>query len=145
MKAFRFSLERALHLRRMQLEMEQARLLQINGELLQTGNSVTALQSFNTETRTWLSGSASLESGSVATVPQFQQRTRQHILTMQGKKAELKSQTEAQKTRTLEAQRKVKLLETLRKDRHARWVEEADKEQENFAADAFLARWTSAH
>jgi flagellar export protein FliJ len=144
-KTFRFALDRALHLRRMQLETEQARLQQLGAEVLRIRNSVVALRDFGTETRNWISGKASLDSGSIATVSDFQQRSRQHVLVMERKIGELQAQTEAQKVKALEARRKVKLLETLRESRYAEWAAEADREQETFAADAFLARWTATH
>lgn len=145
MKTFRFALDRALHLRRIQLEMEQARLAQLGAEVLRIRKSVAALTDFGTETRNWISGKTSLNSGSIVTVSDFQKRSRQHVQAMECKIGELQAQTEAQKVKALEARRKVKLLETLRDARYTEWLAEADREQETFAADAYLARWTATH
>jgi flagellar export protein FliJ len=145
MKAFRFPLDRALHLRRMQLEIEQVRLQQIQAEILRIHNSVAALEQFGVETRNWISGNRSLDSGSICTVADFQQRSRQVVLAMAHRTRDLRGQAEAQKARTLEARRRVKLLEILRESRYAEWLSEADREQETFAAEAFLARWSVTH
>lgn len=145
MKAFRFPLDRALHLRRMQLEVEQVRLQQIQAEISRIHSSVTALEQFGVETRTWISGSKLLDSGSICTVADFQKRSRQVVLAMAQRTRDLRGQAEAQKARVLEARRRIRLLETLRESRHAEWLSEADREQETFAAEAFLARWSVTH
>jgi flagellar export protein FliJ len=145
MKAFRFPLDRALHLRRMQLEMEQVKLQQIQSEVLRIGNSVAALEQFGVETRKWISGNASLDSGNICTVSDFQQRSRQVVVAMERRTSDLQTQAEAQKAKALEARRKVKLLETLRESRQVEWLSEVDREQETFAADAYLARWSATH
>jgi hypothetical protein len=127
------------------LELEQVRLQQIQAEALRIRNSVGALQAFGVETRNWISANPALESGYVSTVSDFQQRSRQVVTAMERKTRDLDAQAEAQKAKTLEARRKVRLLESLREARYKEWQAEADQEQETFAADAYLARWSSAH
>jgi hypothetical protein len=129
----------------MQLELEQVRLQQIQAEALRIRNSVGALEAFGVETRNWISGSSALDSGYVSTVSDFQQRSRQVVAAMERKTRDLEAQAEEQKAKSLEARRKVKLLESLRETRYGKWQAEADREQETFAADAYLARWGSAH
>jgi len=53
---------------------------------------------------------------------------------------EQRSRIEAQRTRLLEARRQYELLRELRQKQFAAWRAASDKEQEDFAAELFLAR-----
>jgi flagellar export protein FliJ len=129
----------------MQLEIEQTRLQQIQAEMSRIQNSVAALEKFGVETRNWISASPLIDSGSICTVGEFQRRSRHVILAMAQRIRDLREQGESQRAKAMEARRRVKLLETLRESRQAEWLSEADREQEAFAGEAFLARWSSTH
>jgi phage shock protein A len=85
--------------------------------------------------------SRSVVSDVISTMPDFQRGTRQRLEKIDVRKRDLTRQIHEQTSKTIEAQRKVKLLEKLRTRRYAEWLALTQKDQENFAAEAFLARW----
>jgi len=52
-----------------------------------------------------------------------------------------REQIAAQQVRIIEAQRRARLLEKLRSRRLEEWRVAGEREMENFAGEAFLARW----
>ncbi len=145
MKAFRFPLDRALQIRRTQMEIEQTQLQRINQELSKVTAAEISLQKFSVDTRRWIATNTPLESTTISTMNDFQRQAKTLVQRMNGEKIELTARNETQKQKVIEFQRRVKLLEKLRGKRHAEWEASLQKDQENFASDAFLARWTVQH
>ena len=141
MKAFRFSLDRVLRVRRTQLDVELLQLQKIQQELARVTAAETSLEKFGTDTRKWVAGSTPLESTTISTMIDFQRQAKTLAVRMEREKAGLISQKAAQDVKLIEFQRRVKMLEKLRAKRLGGWAIEVDKEQENFASDAHLARW----
>lgn len=56
---------------------------------------------------------------------------------------EVEKQIEAERNKTREVERKVKLLEKLETKRRAEWESEANKELESLSADSYLSRMQS--
>ena len=52
-------------------------------------------------------------------------------------------QVREQQTKTMNADRQVKLLENLRKQKFTEWTRQCDKELEELAADSYLSRMMS--
>ena len=145
MKAFRFPLERALEVRRMQLELEQARLERIQQEFSRVSAAESSLQKFGTATRQWIADSTPLESTTISTMNDFQRQAKTLMLRMEHQKAEIATKSTTQQVKVVDFQRRVKLLEKLRGRRLHAWETAVQKDQESFAADAFLTRWSNQH
>jgi flagellar export protein FliJ len=141
-KAFRFPLDRALHIRRAQFEIEQAKLQLITREREQLEIKVTEIVTEAATARRTLATQALLVPGEISTMPDYQRGTKQMLLKLEQQKVDLARRSQEQKRQTLEAERKVKLLEKLREKRFDEWETQMEKDQEAFTADAYLARWT---
>jgi flagellar export protein FliJ len=141
-KAFRFPLDRALHIRRAQLEVEQAKLQMLIRDRERIELRVAGILAESKATRQALTAQPLLNSGELSTMPDYQRGAKQLLQKLDHYKQDLLKRAQEQQRQTLEAERKVKLLEKLRGRRFTEWGIQADKEQENFAADAYLARWT---
>jgi predicted transcriptional regulator len=74
-------------------------------------------------------------------MPDYLRGTRQRLRKLDELRKELAKGLQEQQRQLVEAERKVKLLEKLRTKRLDEWENEMLKEQETFAADAYLARW----
>jgi flagellar export protein FliJ len=142
MKAFRFPLDRALHIRRAQLEVEQAKLQILTRERERIELRVTGVIAESVAARQSLATQPLLTSGELSTMPDYQRGTKQLLQKLDLFKQDLLKKSLEQQRQTVEAERKVKLLEKLRGKRLTEWGSQAQKEQEDFAADAYLARWT---
>jgi hypothetical protein len=145
MKAFRFPLERALHVRRTQLEVEQSRLEILLHQREQLELQGAGILTEAASTRHAITKELLLKTHEISTVPDYQRNTKLRLARLDRQKQELMKVTQDQKRLTLEAERKVKLLEQLRDKRFSEWNSLAQKEQETFAADAYLARWAVTH
>jgi flagellar export protein FliJ len=143
MKTFRFPLDRALHIRRTQHEVEQAKLQKLIREREQIALRTNAVRAEAANIRRTLSLQPMLAAGEVSTMPDYQRGAAQKLVKLENQKQGLSKCILDQQRLTLEAERKVKLLERLRSQRFEEWNSEMEKEQENFAADAYLARWAS--
>jgi flagellar export protein FliJ len=141
-KAFRFPLDRALHIRRAQFEIEQAKLQLMTREREQLEIKVTEIVTEAATARRTLATQALLVPGEISTMPDYQRGTKQMLLKLEQQKVDLARRSQEQKRQTLEAERKVKLLEKLREKRFDEWETQMEKDQEAFTADAYLARWT---
>jgi flagellar biosynthesis chaperone FliJ len=69
-----------------------------------------------------------------------------HFLALEGKRqaaemADWQQRTARQQQAMVEARRRLRLLEKLEEKQLSSWKEEADREQENLAAELYLARW----
>jgi flagellar export protein FliJ len=141
-KVFRFPLDRALHIRRAQLEMERAKYQRLMRDREQLELQVTAIQVEVADTRSAIATRTHLLPGEISTMPDYLRGTRQRLLKLDELRKELAKRLQEQQRQLVEAERKVKLLEKLRTKRLKEWECEMLKEQENFAADAYLARWS---
>jgi hypothetical protein len=142
-KQFSFPLEGALKIRRTQLEIERARTETLARAVTDLDRAGALLQNAKMESKTWISQTKPLDSSMISTVPEFDQFTRRQIAKVQLRKNEVLAKLTVQKSKAVEANQRVKLIERLREKRLAEWVSSMQKEQETFAADAHLARWTA--
>jgi flagellar export protein FliJ len=145
MKTFRFPLDQALHIRRAQLEIEQAKLQRLLHQRQQLEQQGAAILMEAANTRRAIATQVLLNANEIATLPDYQRGAKHRLLKLDRMKQDLLKRTQDQSRATLEAERKVKLLEKLREKRFKEWNSEMQKEQENFAADAYLSRWTVSH
>ncbi len=143
MKAFRFPLERVLHWRKMQCELEEAatgRLAAQQAELAQKLNDVTALRKGAADS---ILAETTVASADFQTLASFNLWADQQRVRLQARAQQLQQEAQAQMLRTAEARRKKKLLETLRKSRLVKWTALRDAEDEQAAADSWLSRFVT--
>jgi flagellar export protein FliJ len=137
MKTFRFPLDRALHIRRAQLEIEQAKLQRLTRGLEQLDVTATGIQTEAAATRQLII----VQPGDTSTMPDYQRGIKSRLEKLRQQKQDLLKRRQEQQRLTVEAERRVKLLEKLREQRFAEWEAAMEREQESFAGDAYLARW----
>ena len=142
MKAFLFPLDRALHIRRAQFEIEQARLQRLMREREELEQRTTEVIDEAAAARRGITSQTPLIPGEISTVSDYQRDVRQQLHKMAQQMCELDVAVIKQREQAMESERKVKLLEKLRAKRLDAWEIQMEKDQENFSADAYLARWT---
>jgi hypothetical protein len=74
-------------------------------------------------------------------MPDYQRGIKSRLEKLRQQKQDLLKRRQEQQRLTVEAERRVKLLEKLREQRFAEWEAAMEREQESFAGDAYLARW----
>ena len=137
MKRFSFSLDRVRAWRLEQVEIEEMRLASLHEALLAIQQERAQVLQQRQEAET------SVDRGCPADMIQLAQ-FRQHLAQREQAIAQREQakavEAEAQRTRLLEARRQHQLLQELRKKHFAAWRAAGDKEQEDLAAELFLAR-----
>jgi flagellar FliJ protein len=141
MKPFRFPLDRVLEWRREELETEQAALRALHAERERLQARRRWLEESLEAERRALVASATVESQALEALESWKVWVRGEFQRLGSLAQELERRIAVQRFKTLEAQRKVKLLERLREKAFQRWTAELNRELENFAAEAYLARW----
>ena len=141
MKAFRFSLQRVLEWRAVQLRTEEEKLSQLQQQLsaLQIRDKELAASLVKSDLE--LRSRAVIPSVELAAITGFRHRVDSHRLKLRQACAKLEREIDEQRKRLLDARKDHRVLEKLKEKRRAEWTYLHDRELENIAADAFLAQW----
>ncbi|MCC6363825.1 MAG: hypothetical protein IT165_09885 [Bryobacterales bacterium] len=141
MKRFHFQLETALEWRRRKMELEQARLAELEARKGSLLSAMSALQQSWRESRELVLSSPAISAADLAALEAYRHSVdrRQHKL--EGEEARLAAAIAAQQTTLLEASRECRLLEKLRERRFTEWKRSAEAELEAEAGELYLAKW----
>jgi len=141
MNAFRFSLQKALELRRRQLELAEAQYQQRAADLAALDRARVETEaagaSANREVRQW----DPIAGQDLSALDRFRLRLKSESVRIAARREEAARQTAEQRAAMLEARRRCLLLEKLRERRLGEWRAARDRELEELAGDAFLAGW----
>ncbi|MDQ2899178.1 MAG: hypothetical protein M3Y07_05175 [Acidobacteriota bacterium] len=141
MKSFAFPLEKALHWRRAQLNLEQVRAQAIAGKIVELAKRREDLRNERSSAERHILEAKTVEGAELAAIGAFHSIAAKRDSALCEQSVNRERELSEQRGKLVEAQRKVKLLETLRQKRLAQWNSEVAREQEQFAGEAFLARW----
>jgi hypothetical protein len=141
MSGFRFSLEKALDLRRSQLRLAEASFQQQAAELLEMDRNREKLRASRAGAEAQVRDGRPARRRDLAALGAFR-------LDVQGREKELalryaegEKKLEERRAAMLEARRRCRLMEKLRERRRADWDATLNHELEELAADSFLAQW----
>jgi hypothetical protein len=143
MKAFRFSLERALHWRGIQCELEEAKSTRLGTERVALAQQLVNIATARKSAAESILSSAEILSAEFQTLATYNNWTEQQKVRIAQKARQLDQQIAEQALRTAEARRKKKLLEKLREGRLQKWTALRDSEDEQVAADSWLSRYVA--
>ena len=140
MKSFRFSLDRVLDWRRMQLEIEENRLRQYAAALAAVDRARAELEvqavSVDAEIRRW----TSVAGGDLSALEEFRRGVREQEATLATRRADAAREVALQQAAMLEARRRCRLLERLKDRRWSEWKAAEDREVDELAAESWLAQ-----
>jgi flagellar export protein FliJ len=138
MKKFDFRLERVLELRRLEADLEQARLAAQENNLDSLRRQITQLDDDYCRERDATSGNP-LEREQLNWFRQaYESRRRQAEAEVHAQEQRLARQREA----TIAARQKVEVLEKVKQKQRKDWERQLQKELDEAAMDSFLAKWT---
>jgi hypothetical protein len=123
-KAFRFSLEQVRSWRLEQAELEELKLQKIH----QAARSVL--------------GGARIEADALAGLDSFREHSRGKLKKIAEQTKDCRQRADTQRQKLIEMRRQFELLDRLKKKAMAEWIHARDKEQEEVAAELFLAKRT---
>src|SRR5579883_1149006 len=141
MKSFRFSLQRVLEWREVQLRTEEERLSslqqQLSGLLIRDKELQASLVRSEMELRT----RPLIPAVEIAAITGFRKRVEDQRRQLRAACFKVERDIDAQRNKLLQARRDHRMLEKLREKRLAEWAYLHDRELEDVAADSFLAQW----
>ncbi|MDX2266680.1 MAG: flagellar FliJ family protein [Bryobacter sp.] len=137
MKKFDFRLERVLELRRMEAELEQARLAAKEAELTRLRGTILRLDE-DYQTQLALTG---LDAQERAQLGQYRQHYESRRRQAEAQVSQQAERVERQRQVTTGARQKVEVLEKVKQKQRNEWERQLQKELDEAAMDSFLTRW----
>ena len=139
MTPFRFPLEKILHWRRVQLELEENELQRQAAALAELDRVRAELEAAAIRTELQVREWSPLSGRDLAALSGFRLHVQHEERALAARRAERQKQLDAQQQAMLEARRRCRLLERLRERRLAEWRLASDRELEQFAGECYLA------
>jgi hypothetical protein len=141
MSGFRFSLEKALDLRRLQLELEESKFQQQAAALLELDRMRDHMLALRAGAETEVRAGGSALGFDLAALGVFRLHVQAQEKELARRRGEGEKKLEERRNAMLEARRRCRLLERLRERRKGEWDAALSRELEAVAAESFLAQW----
>jgi flagellar export protein FliJ len=139
---FRFSLEKALHLRRVQLQLSEARFRQEAAALVELERSREALRTSRADAEAHVRMGGTARGCDLAALGAFGRHVGARQKQLAQQYAEGEKKLDECRTAMLEARRRCRLMEKLKERRRADWQTALNRELEELAGESFLAQWS---
>jgi len=140
MKRFEFRLERVRKWRQDQADLEDQRLEQLYAELRAIETKRKEIESEADRRRRGVLAQATVMAEELAFIEASRTWTEEQVRRFSGRQRETEVSVRKQRQRVLEAHRRFQLLEGLKDKALAGWTSARDKEQEDLAAELYLAK-----
>ena len=143
MKRFAFPLDQVMEWRRTQARVEESKLQRLHVEMHDLGEQIGTLAlNRNRAGRTLIAtgGATGLE---LSLLDAFRQAADAELTRLERSKTDCRQRVEAQVWSVGEKRRDVRLLEKLKDRKFQSWRVAADREIDQQAEEAYLARWTA--
>jgi hypothetical protein len=140
MKRFEFTLETVRRWRLERAGIEELKLGQIMAEKQKLAATKGQIQSAVAETARQLLGQRFMESFELESLDSYRLHVRGRVRDIESQERQCDARIVQQRNQVLEARRQFELLEQLRQKALAEWQAAANKEQEELAAELFLAK-----
>jgi hypothetical protein len=140
MKRFRFPLERVRNWRHGQAEMEEMRLGQLYAEMRTAEADRQAIVEEDERSRRTVIGRRYVTAQDLMSLEALKKHAAEQVRRLDARRRALAAGIAEQQTRVLEAHRSLQLLDGLRGRALRSWTTARDKEEEELAAELYLAR-----
>jgi hypothetical protein len=140
MKRFQFPLERVRRWRSEQATIEELKLGQLGERLAMLKAEKLRLEMECAETRRAVLGQASIEAYEVQSLEVYRRHAAHLVRNMEERRRECEAQIVEQRKRVIEARQKAELLLKLKQTAMEEWRVAANREEENLAAELYLAK-----
>jgi len=140
MKRFEFPLDRVRRWRAEQASVEELKLQQLRAEVSRLSAQKHALEDEASESAREVLAQASINPIELTTLESYGLHLRRRILELENLRRQVDAKVQEQRQRFLEARRQFELLDRLHQKAWLEWVAASNKEQEELAAEMFLAQ-----
>jgi len=138
---FRFSLDKVLEWRRMQLELEENQFKQQLAAMAALDRARAELEAAGIRAEVQVREWRPVAGADLAALGSFRLRTRKMEEELEVRRAECRRKLAGQQAAMLEARRRFRLLERLKERRLAEWQRASNRELEELASESYLAQW----
>lgn len=140
MKRFEFSLERVRRWRSEQASLEELKLQQLRAEMARLDSAQRQIENDITASERQILSAPSLDPVLLVSLDAYRKGARGKIRDLTNRQRQCADKINEQFKRVIEARRKFELLDRLRQNALEEWQAAANKEQEQLAAELFLAK-----
>ncbi|HTR34583.1 MAG TPA: hypothetical protein VMH80_01695 [Bryobacteraceae bacterium] len=140
MKRFEFSLERVRRWRSEQASLEELKLRQMIASRAQLEGARRQAEAQGRRAADQLLAKASLEASELHQLDAYRLHIHRLVTDLDNRARQCEAQIAKQRQRVIEARRQFELLDRLRTTALAEWRAASNKEQEDLAAELFLAK-----
>jgi flagellar export protein FliJ len=141
MTNFHFSLQKALDLRRLQLELQEAKFQQQAAVLVELDRVREAMQASRSIAEDHVRAGGSAQGYDLAALGAFRSHVQSKEKDLAQRRVEGEKKLEECRNAMLEARRRCRLLEKLKERRKADWTIALNRELEELASESYLAQW----
>ncbi|HTS31738.1 MAG TPA: hypothetical protein VMH81_37975 [Bryobacteraceae bacterium] len=141
MKAFHFPLQKVLDWRRTQLELEEMRFRQQSAALAGLDRASTQLAAAGSTAERQVRAWKPVAGSELSALGSYRLHVKLKETELARSRAECRQELGRRESAMLEARRRLRLLERLKERRLAEWCRERDRELEDLASEAYLAKW----
>lgn len=141
MPRFRFPLENVLSWRRAELLAEETRLAPVVAEAQRLDRLREEMAGAREHAQDQLLAAGAVDGSDLAALASYRIWLGKRQAAVERQSAQCRQQVAAQRGRVVEAHRRLRLLEKLKEHRLEEWRAAEERDIENFASEAFLARW----
>jgi len=143
MTRFEFRMEGVLNWRRTQMEAEESRLKQLVAERGGIDREIASLDAERALAELRVRETRMIPAPELWALEGYRLGARNRGLALEERRRECERCVAAQRGKVAEARRRFRLLDRLRERRWAEWQYLEQRERENLAGDAYLARWNA--
>ena len=140
MKRFAFSLDRVRRWRREQASLEELKLQQLRAEMAGLLAAQRQIETDRAQSEQQVLRQAYVDPLLLESLDLYRQFTAGKVRHLESRKQQWEAKIADQLSKVIEARRKFELLEQLRQAALDEWQAVVDKEQEDLAAELFLAK-----
>jgi hypothetical protein len=140
MKRFDFPLERVRRWRSEQANLEELKLQQFRAELETLATGKREIQEELQQTERMILGQPSIDPMELESLDSYRFHIRARVRDFEQRETQCEAKVVEQRQKVIEARRRFELLDRLRTNKLGVWRTAAAKEQEDLAAELFLAR-----
>jgi flagellar export protein FliJ len=141
MKSFRFSLQRVLDWRTLQMRQEEEKLGGLQNKLAEIVHRENALMAAQVKSESALLGLEAIGGSDLRALAAFQLHMQSERVALKAARTQCEAQIVEQRKRLLKARRDYRVLEKLKERRLKTWSYLSDRETEETAAESYISRW----
>ncbi len=141
MRNFRFSLEKILSWRGMELQAEESRLAALFAERARLDAARADIRAASERAANRMFEAKAVDGIELQSLEGYRRRMEKELIAVDRQRAQSGEEILKQRARVVDAHRRVRLLEKLKGRRLGEWRLDWQRETDSLASEAFLARW----